>query len=309
MDPTDGAVRVAGMAVSATSTTPTGSTRPGDRPPSGALRIWVDGRVHDDPSGAPLSPVDHGLVVGNGVFETLKVTEAGVFAVTRHLARLARSARMLGLPEPDLDAVRTGIEAVTGGRTYELGKVRITYTGGSGPLGSEAPSGPPTLVVAVDVAERRPDTTRVTTAPWVRNERGALTGVKSTSYAENVRALGDARVRGAGEAIFLNTVGAVCEGTGSNIFCVFGDRVVTPPLSAGPLAGITRELLLEWADVVEADLTPTEALRADEVFLTSSLRDIQAVASWDARSWAAPGPQTRRLAAMFAARAAETPDP
>ena len=69
----------------------------------------------------------------------------------------------------------------------------------------------------------------------------------------------------------------MCEGTGSNIFCVFGDAVVTPPLAAGPLAGITREVLLEWCDIIERDFTPTEALAADEVFITSSLRDVQGV--------------------------------
>lgn len=276
---------------------------------AGTLRIWLDGETYDAAADAALSAVDHGLVVGNGVFETLKINPAGVVAISRHLARLARSARTLGLPEPDLDAVRTGIAAVTEGQVFEFGKVRITYTGGLGPLGSEAPSGPATLVVAADVAARRPPTARVATSPWTRNERGALAGVKSTSYAENVRALAEARTTGADEAIFLNTRGHVCEGTGSNLFCVFGDRVVTPPLSAGPLAGITRELVLELTDVTEAELTLEEALGADEVFLTSSLRDIQAVAVWDDRSWTAPGPQTRRLAALLAQRLEATPDP
>jgi branched-chain amino acid aminotransferase len=275
---------------------------------AGTLRIWLDGETYDSPADAALSAVDHGLVVGNGVFETLKVTAAGVIAVSRHLARLERSARTLGLPQPDLDDVRAGIAAVTDGQRFELGKVRITYTGGLGPLGSEAPSGPATLVVAADAAARRPPTARVATSPWTRNERGALTGVKSTSYAENVRALAEARTTGADEAIFLNTRGHVCEGTGSNLFCVFGDRVVTPPLSAGPLAGITRDLVLEIADVTEADLTLPEALGADEVFLTSSMRDIQGVSAWDDRSWTAPGTQTRRLATLLARRLEATPD-
>ena len=275
---------------------------------SGSLRIWMDGRLQGADE-ASVSAYDHGLVVGNGVFETLKVSPAGVFAVTRHLARLDRSARTLGLPPPDLDAVREAIAAVTADRVFDHGKVRITYTGGLGPLGSEAPAGPATLVVAADAAQRRPPTTAVATSPWTRNEHGALVGVKSTSYAENVRALAEARTRGAGEAIFLNTVGNVCEGTGSNLFCVFGDRVVTPPLTAGPLAGITRELLLEWTDATEADLTATEAMGADEVFLTSSLRDVQAVTAWDDRSWPEVGPRTRELGALFAKRAAASPDP
>ena len=109
------------------------------------------------------------------------------------------------------------------------------------------------------------------TTPWNRDEHGALAGVKSISYAENVRALRYAAERQATEAIFLNaTAGHVCEGTGSNIFLVFGDTIITPPLSSGPLAGITRELIMEWSSVQERDLTLDEAKRADEVFITSS---------------------------------------
>jgi branched-chain amino acid aminotransferase len=107
--------------------------------------------------------------------------------------------------------------------------------------------------------------------------------VKSISYAENVRALGYAAQSDASEAIFLNTSGRVCEGTGSNIFLVFGDTIITPPLSSGPLAGITRELIMEWSSVEERDLSLDEAKRADEVFLTSSMRDVQAVGRWDDR--------------------------
>ena len=88
---------------------------------------------------------------------------------------------------------------------------------------------------------------------WTRNEHGALAGVKSTSYAENVRGLGYAANHDASEAIFLNTAGHVCEGTGTNIFVVFGDKVITPPLTSGPLAGVTRELIMEWSTVEQGD--------------------------------------------------------
>src|SRR5690606_36162816 len=104
----------------------------------------------------------------------------------------------------------------------------------------------PTLLVAVAEMPERPETTAVVTVPWTRNERGALTGLKTTSYAENVRALAYAAERGCSEAIFGNTVGDLCEGTGSNIFVVVDGRLLTPPLSSGCLAGITRALVLEW---------------------------------------------------------------
>jgi len=279
------------------------------RPATSQLSIWVNGKLCADPGTAQVSVLDHGLVVGDGVFEALKVTPAGAFAVTRHLARLTRSARALGLPDPDSDAIRAGIDAVLASRSYPEGKIRITYTGGRGPLGSQAPFGPPTLVVAADVSPMPSPVTDLATAPWKRNEHGALTGVKSTSYAENVRGLAYATDRGASEAIFLNTAGQLCEGTGTNIFCVFGSEVVTPPLAAGPLAGITREVLLEWCDITEADLTLDKAQRADEVFITSSLRDVQAVRAWDEMEFAAPGPVTREIAAVFRDRSTTEIDP
>ena len=187
--------------------------------------------------------------------------------------------------------------------------MRITYTGGDGPLGSEAAYGPPTLIVALTPADHAPPISSIVTAPWTRNERGALTGVKSISYAENVRTLCHAIERGASEAIFLNTLGHVCEGTGSNIFVVLGDSVVTPPLTSGPLAGITRDLIMEWSPVEERELTLEEAQQADEVFLTSSMRNIQGIERWDDHAFSPLRPVTQALAAEFAKRAHDDLDP
>ena len=274
-----------------------------------ALAVWCNGRLLADPLAATVPVTDHGLVVGDGVFEALKVTPAGPFAVQRHLNRLSRSAAALNLPAPDHGLIREGIAAVLDGWPEPEGKIRITYTGGEGPLGSQAPFGSPTLIVAVEPLDPRAPTAVVVTAPWRRNEHGALTGVKSTSYAENVRGLGYATSRGAGEAIFLNTAGELCEGTATNLFCVFDGSVVTPPLSAGPLAGITREVLLEWCDITERTITPDEAAVADEVFLSSSLRDVQGVRRWDDRDLPAARPVTQRIAGIFAERSARQIDP
>jgi len=266
----------------------------------GQLRIWLDGRVYDDPRQAFVSGTDHGFLVGDGVFETLKVTEHGAFAVRRHLNRMTRSAAALGLPAPDHNHIREAIDAVLDGCDLRRGKLRITYTGGPGPLGSEAAYGPPTLIVALAPVEAAPPVTSIVTAPWTRNEHGALAGVKSTSYAENVRTLGYAAERGCSEAIFLNTAGHVCEGTGTNIFLVFKDTIVTPPLSSGPLAGVTRELIMERTAVEEREVSLDEARAADEAFLTSSMRDIQAIARWDDRVFSPTRPITQSLAKGFA---------
>ena len=277
-----------------TATAPQGLT--------GQLRIWLNGRLYEDPQQATVAGIDHGLIVGDGVFETLKVNERGAFAVRRHLERLTRSAAALGLPAPDHGEIREAINTVLDGRDFSRGRLRITYTGGQGPLGSEAAYGPPTLIIMLVPADPAPQLTSIVTAPWRRNEHGALAGVKSTSYAENVRGLAYAASCGAGEAIFLNTAGHICEGTGTNIFMVFGDKVITPPLSAGPLAGITRALIMEWSTVEQRDLSLVEAMHADEVFITSSMRDVQGVERWDDRTFGRANTVTRAVAAAFAER-------
>jgi branched-chain amino acid aminotransferase len=274
------------------------------------VKTWVNGTLVE-PAEALVSVFDHGLTVGDGVFETLKVTDGAPFALSRHLRRLADSARMLRLPKPDLDLVRHAVdETLTESTVRTPHRLRITYTGGLSPLGSDRGEASPTLVVGLAPLAPWPRTALVTTLPWTRNENGATAGVKSTSYADNVLALSYARQRGAGEALFANTRGRLCEGTGSNIFLVLDGEVVTPPLTSGCLAGITRELVLEWTDAREQDLPASALGDAEEVFLTSATRDIQPVSDIDGSTlFDAPGPVTRRTAEVFAARAAEDIDP
>jgi branched-chain amino acid aminotransferase len=272
-------------------------------------RIWVDGGLRDADE-AKVSVMDHGLTVGDGVFETLKASSGTAFAMDRHLRRLARSARGLGLPEPDPDEVRRACAAVLEANPTPFGRLRVTYTGGPSPLGSDRGDAGTTLVVALGAATVRPDTTTVVTVPWTRNENGALAGLKTTSYGENVVALARAHQHGATEALFANTRGRLCEGTGSNVFVVIDGRLLTPPLATGCLAGITRELVVEWADAQEVDL-PLEVIReADEIFLTSSLRDVQAVRRVDGRELPnTPGPVTAKAMRLFAERSAADPNP
>ncbi|MFE1381133.1 aminotransferase class IV [Streptomyces sp. NPDC058740] len=272
------------------------------------MKLWVNGALHDAET-AQVSVLDHGLTVGDGIFETVKAERGETFALTLHLERLTRSARGLGLPDPDLDEVRRACAAVLEANPMELGRLRITYTGGLSPLGSERGDAGTSLVVALGETGRRPDSTAVITVPWTRNERGALTGLKTTSYAENVVALARAREHGASEALFGNTVGQLCEGTGSNVFVVVDGRIHTPPVSSGCLAGITRALAVEWTGAEETDL-PLEVLQsAEEIFLTSTLRDVQAVHRVDGRELAAPGPVTAKAMRIFDERAARDRDP
>lgn len=273
------------------------------------MKLWLDGRLQDAES-ARVSVFDHGLTVGDGIFETVKAVGGRTFALTRHLDRMARSARGLGLPEPDLDEVRHACAAVVEANPVPLGRLRITYTGGHGPLGSDRGDRGATLVVALGESTRRADSTAVVTVPWTRNERGALTGLKTTSYAENVVALARAHEHGATEALFPNTAGLLCEGTGSNVFVVLDGEIHTPPLASGCLAGITRALTVEWTGAKETDLPIDVLEHADEIFLTSTLRDVQAVHRVDTRELpGAPGPVTAKAMRIFEERAGDDLDP
>lgn len=277
------------------------------------MRTWVNGTLLDRDD-AVVSAFDHGLTVGDGAFETVKVVDGVPFALRRHIERLTRSAAGLGLPEVDRDEVWAASAAVCAQAPVGLHRLRITYTGGIAPLGSERGDSGPTLVVAIAATAPPAETTSIAVVEWPRNERGALAGLKTTSYAENVVALASAKALGATEAVFADTQGRLSEGTGSNIFLVVGGELLTPALSTGCLDGITRQLVIEWAGAREVELPISVLDEADELFLTSSIRDVQGVAaivgSWHARQLlSAPGPVTREVAAAFAKHSAEDPEP
>lgn len=274
------------------------------------MKVWVNGTLSDE-TDATVSAFDHGVTVGDGVFESCKVTDGRPFALSRHLARLGRSAEGLGLPLPDVDEVRRAVdETLAANDTSTPLRLRLTYTAGPAPLGSDRGGGGTTLIVALAPLNEWPATTAVATVPWPRNERGALAGLKTTSYAENVVALASAKARGAGEALFANLEGDLCEGTGSNVFVVLGGRLLTPPLTSGCLAGVTRSLLLEWTDAEEADISMGSLPQAEEMFLTSATRGVQPVHAVDGHALpAAPGPVSRSARDEFVKRSAEGFDP
>lgn len=281
------------------------------------VTIWHEGRLVG-PRDPLVTAVDHGLTVGDGVFETCAVYDGEAFALTRHLARLARSAAGLGLAPPDEERIRAGVAAVLAADP-RAGRLRITVTDGPGPLGSfrDAPDAARQTVLVLAGPASPPSESRAVRVPWVRNERSAVAGLKTTSYAENVVALAAARERGADEAILANTIGELCEGTASNVFVERDGELVTPPLASGCLAGITRELVLEWGS--EAGLPVREQSLGYEVLdevlagrahlaLAGSVRNVVPVVELDGRPLAA-GPVTRRVRELFDARRRETLDP
>jgi branched-chain amino acid aminotransferase len=282
----------------------------------GRLVVWVDGALVDEHE-ARVSPFDHGLLTGDGVFETLRVYRGEPYCWRRHYERLARSASGMGLAIPPGPALRRAALDVIEANRLTDARLRITVTGGPSPLGSERGRVTPTLILAA--SELPPpgpaEPVSVVTVPWPRNERGALAGLKTISYGENVRALAVAKESGAGEAIFANTKGELCEGTGTNVFVVTGGVLRTPPEMSGCLLGVTRALLLELAEQLgiasqETTLPFTTIATADEAFLTSSTREVQAIAVVDGHPLpAAPGPVTTLLADAFRRMVAEDLDP
>lgn len=272
--------------------------------------VWLNGELVPRTE-AGISVDDHGLLVGDGVFETAKVVDGTPFALTRHLARLRRSAAGLRIEVPlDDDELRAAIAAVVEANEPGVGRLRITLTSGPGPLGSSRGAGPATLILVTGPTSEWEPSTAVVISDSPRNEHSATAGLKTTSYAENALAVRIAQESGASEALLPNLAGNLCEGTGSNVFVGLDGRLVTPPLSAGCLAGVTRELLLEVTDAVEADVAMADLDRIDEAFLTSSTRDVHPISAVDGRALPrVPGPLTRAAADAFAAFAADDLDP
>ena len=280
---------------------------------STTTRVWVNGDIVD-PTGPSVSALDHSVTVGDGVFETAKIAAGQPFALTRHHRRLERSAAGLGLPPLDLGFVDKGVAAVLDGPTIDFGRLRYSVTGGVGPLGSDRDDAALTYIVLAAPQQLPPSSGKLTVVPWTRNERSAVVGLKTTSYAENVVALARAKSEGAIEAVFGNTRGELCECTGSNIFVVVDGLVLTPPAEAGPLLGITRELTIEWGRAagieIREESLPLDVLQsADEVFITSSTKDVLPIHAVDDRTMPADRPVTSELLRIFRSNAERDSDP
>ena len=285
--------------------------------------VWLNDEIVDAQTAA-INVFDHGFTVADGVFETLKIHNGNVFAMDRHLDRLQNSADILGIGPIDSEFLsKAATEVLAANRKLDHGRMRITLTSGNGPLGSDRLGSPLTQVVAVSQTSPWPETTSVVVVPWVRNERSAIAGAKTTSYAENVVALEAAHTAGFSEAIFTDSRGRVSEGTGTNIFIVSNSVVMTPAIDTGLLQGITRNLVIEWASdagfsIQQTHFTVADLLEADEIFITSSTRDVHPVTDLGVmatdravvtRVAKAVGPHTLALQNLFVNRSAAEMNP
>jgi branched-chain amino acid aminotransferase len=249
--------------------------------------IWCNGQLMEAGT-MPASPLDRGAILGLGLFETLLGLDGRAVFGERHLARMAAGCKRFGWLAPqaefaDLPAAMERLLHING-RATGRARIRLTLTGGTGqPADLAAGADRLVWMAALPLAETA-DSLAVDIAPWPRNARGALAGLKCASYAENLVALDHARRAGFDETLFFNTTGDLCEAAMANVFIVSNGVLRTPSLDSGCLAGITRGVVLELAasnGIVceEVALRQADLDAADEVILTSSTRGPVAVSN------------------------------
>ncbi len=256
---------------------------------------------------AVLAPGQIGLLSGWGVFSTVRVSGGVLFAWERHWARLRHDAELLRVPFPaDPDAVRRSLlKLVEANGAYDstLRLVIVRNRGGiwEGP-GLDRDYD---LIALTTTLKNWGEGTRLALVPNARHGASPFAGVKSLSWSMNLCWLEKAQVRGFDEALLLDEHGNVSECTSANIFIARGSRVLTPPLSSGCLPGVTRDLLLHeihvpGIKVEEQDLTPADLLSADEVFITSTTRNLLPVRSLEQDELKCRGNVHMLLSAAFA---------
>ncbi|VVM05040.1 branched-chain amino acid aminotransferase [Methylacidimicrobium cyclopophantes] len=278
-------------------------------------KIFLDGEFVDE-ADAKVSVFDHGLLYGDGVFEGIRVYGGRVFRLEEHLERLFDSAKAIRLSIPLSldDLVKTVLECCRQNSLWD-GYIRLVVTRGKGDLGLNPASCPkPTLFIIADAIRLYPASVyerglRLHTAAVRRVSSDALEpAVKSLNYLNNILAKMEAAVSGADESLLLNEQGYVAECTGDNVFAFKHGELVTPPVSAGVLPGITRREILrlareEGVDAVERNMTRYDLFVADEVFLTGTAAEIVPVVEIDGRTVGTgkPGALTQRLLLRFRA--------
>lgn len=275
--------------------------------------VLIDGTLQD-PERAGVSVYDRGFLFGDAVFEVFRTYGGRPFALDEHLARLRRSAERVFIDVPADDAMlRAEIDAALAAAAGDESYVRLVVTRGSGPLSlNPAAASHPLRVILVEPVVPPPRDAYVqgVAVAIIRTRRvgedTAAAGAKLTNYLPNLLALREARARGAQEAFILDARGRVVEGASSNVFVVSRGRLATPPESAGILAGITRARLIAAAaelalPVDERELFPPDVHDADEVFISSSIRELLPVVRVDDHTIGAgiPGPVARSLHRRF----------
>ena len=267
-------------------------------------KIHLNGRLIEA-AAARIDPADRGLLLADGLFETLRIYKGRAFQLDAHLARLAAGAAAIDLPMAPASNLTAAVTETILANDLQEASLRITLTRGPAPRGLLPPADPsPTLLIAgqaLGAIAREPMTAHISTIR--RNEHSPLSRLKSLAYLENVLALREAAASGCDEALLLNTAGRLAGGSRSNIFLVLKGELVTPPPSEGVLAGIARATLLDLARQAgiaarEGPLTLADVEQASEALLCNSLLEVKPLVRLGAREFAS-GPVTTELARRY----------
>jgi branched-chain amino acid aminotransferase len=260
-----------------------------------------------------LSPGQAGLLNGWGIFTTLRIVKGEAFAYERHWRRLEKDASRISLPFPfNAAKVRVHLRDLLRANEVTEGSARIYVVYNQTGFWQSDEKLPPVdlILYSAGLPEYR-EPARLTLREHGRHAASPLAGVKVISWLNNVWNLAEAKKSGFDEAMCLNERGEVAECTAANIFCVRGEKVFTPPLNSGCLEGVTRQVLLEIGPeagvaFVEQALHPEDFYAADEVFISSTNRNLLSVGEIEGhRIAAAPGRVTKKLEAIFSAYVAD----
>ncbi len=277
-----------------------------------AKHIYINGEYFAE-ADAKISVFDHGLLYGDGVFEGLRTYSGKVFRLEDHVKRLYESAKAIWLEIPmTQDEFAEAINQAVAKNELSDGYVRAIVTRGAGSLGLDPRRCTPQVIIIADSIKLYPQEyydngLEIITVSVIRNHPAALSPrIKSLNYLNNILAKIEGIQCGCIEALMLNHNGEVAECTGDNVFVVKNSNVLTPPLDAGILAGITRQAVIDLCieltiPVAETVLTKHDVYVSDECFLTGSAAEVIPVVKVDSRTIGSgkPGPITKRLTDAF----------
>ncbi len=277
------------------------------------LKIWLNDRLVDE-ADAKVSVFDHGLLYGDGVFEGIRIYNGRIFELEAHIDRLYKSADAIRLKIPvDRQTLMAQTQTTVNANGLSDGYIRLIITRGMGTLGLNplVCKQAQIIIIAATIqlypAEVYDHGLKVISANTMRNHPLAVSPqIKSLNYLNNILAKLEALDRNMLEAIMYNHMGFVAEATGDNVFIVRKGTIVTPPISAGSLDGITRAVVMRLAEqngypVREENLTRYDLYAADEIFLTGTAAEVIGVVEIDSRQIGdgTPGPVTRDLLIKF----------
>jgi branched-chain amino acid aminotransferase len=277
------------------------------------MKIYIDGKYYSEKN-ATVSVFDHGLLYGDGIFEGIRAYNGRVFKLKEHIDRLYYSAKaiLLDIPITHAEMMQAVVDTCRINKLREC-YIRLVVTRGPGGLGlNPKRCKKPVIIIIADKIQLYPPEyyqkgLEIITVPTVRNLHSAVNpAIKSLNYLNNILAKIEANNGGVEEAIMLNAEGYVAECTGDNIFLLKGNTLLTPPLSAGALYGITRGVVMELAKemgltVAEPNLTRYDVFNADECFLTGTGAELIPVVKVDGRviGTGTPGPFTKQLVERY----------